>query len=199
MALPGMAPGGVAAAAPSFDAGHLLSLCSGLGGVRELPGGGAAYVRDDDALDCLVDIQRFLRRDDPATRDVVRQLADWSTLRGHVVPLMCTYSANFDLLFNATKARACLRLRVLRVCALSRACARCEARSARWTLCAHARPAAARAARGGVAPRRTPAAHACVFCVFARRFSAATRSRPLRRLPSPHATSTLIRPRWPSS
>lgn len=80
-------------------------MCSGLGGVRELPGGGSAYVRDDDALDCLVDLQRFLRRDDPATRDCVRQLADWATLRGHIIPLMCTYASNFDLLFNATKAR----------------------------------------------------------------------------------------------
>ncbi len=101
MAAPAVAP------PPSFDSGHLLSLCSGLGGVRELPGGaGTAYVRDDDALECLVDIQRFLRRDEPTQRAVVCQLAEWNTLRGHIVPLMCAYSSNFDLLFNATKARA---------------------------------------------------------------------------------------------
>ena len=97
----------VAPAAPkTFDEGHLLSLCSGLGGVRELPDGSTAYVRDDEALDCLVDIQRFLRRDDPARRAVVCQLAEWNTLRGHIVPLMCTYASDFDLLFNATKVRA---------------------------------------------------------------------------------------------
>ena len=93
-------------AAPTLDTGHLLSLCSGLGGVRDLPSGGSAYVRDEEALESLVDLQRFLRRDDPATRDCVRQLADWATLRGHIIPLMCTYASNFDLLFNATKARA---------------------------------------------------------------------------------------------
>jgi hypothetical protein len=104
---------------PAFDSGHLLSLCSGLGAVRELPGGGSAYVRDDEALDCLVDLQRFLRRDDPSTRDCVRQLADWATLRGHIIPLMCTYAANFDLLFNATKVRASCDAHSLRMGALA--------------------------------------------------------------------------------
>jgi hypothetical protein len=150
---PGAPPPG--AARPGLDSGHLLSLCSGLGAVRELAGGGCAYVRDAEALDCLLDIQRFLRRDDPATRHVVCQLADWNTLRGHVVPLMCTYAANFDLLFNATKVRApapgaCL-------CLLARGSAAGAAR-ARMRLRAPRRARVGRAQRHRAAARRAPRA-----------------------------------------
>ncbi len=90
---------------PSFDVGQLLSLCSGLGGVKKLSNGAVCYVAEEDALECLLDIQRFLRRDEPATRDVVCKLAEWNTLRQHVVPLLVTYASKFDLLFNATKVR----------------------------------------------------------------------------------------------
>ena len=86
--------------------GLLLSLVSGLGSVKQLADGSAAYVADEQCLDCLYDIQRFLRRDEPATRDVVCQLSDWNALRQHFVPLLVTYASKFDVAFNATKARA---------------------------------------------------------------------------------------------
>jgi Timeless protein len=92
---------------PPFDVGLLLSLVSGLGSVKQLADGSAAYVADEQCLDCLYDIQRFLRRDEPATRDVVCQLSDWNALRQHFVPLLVTYASKFDVAFNATKVRAC--------------------------------------------------------------------------------------------
>ena len=107
----GAAPGGGAAAvpaAPLFDVGLLLGLVSGLGSVKQLADGSAAYVADDEVLDCLYDIQRFLRRDEPASRGVVCQLADWNVLRQHVVPLLVTYASKFDIAFNAVKVRHAL-------------------------------------------------------------------------------------------
>jgi len=98
-------------AAASFDEGELLSLCSGLGSTQTLSDGTLCYVREEDCLGCLLDIQRFLRRDEPATRDVVCKLAEWNVLRQHVVPLLITYASKFELLFNATKARAAQRKR----------------------------------------------------------------------------------------
>jgi hypothetical protein len=104
---PPRAGGAVAApappAAPLFDVGLLLGLVSGLGSVRQLADGSAAYVADDEVLDCLYDIQRFLRRDEPSSRGVVCQLADWNVLRQHVVPLLVTYASKFDVAFNAVK------------------------------------------------------------------------------------------------
>ena len=93
---------------PPFDVGLLLSLVSGLGSVKQLADGSAAYVADEQCLDCLYDIQRFLRRDEPATRDVVCQLSDWNALRQHFVPLLVTYASKFDVAFNATKVRVCV-------------------------------------------------------------------------------------------
>jgi hypothetical protein len=91
---------------PPFDTGLLLSLCAGLGGVSPLAdGSGSAFVAGEEALACLQDLQRLLRRDEPATRDVVLTLAAWNTLEGKLVPLLVSYASNFELLFNAAKAR----------------------------------------------------------------------------------------------
>jgi len=98
----------MAAAAPAdgLDEGLLLSLVSGLGGLQELKGeAGSVFVAHEDALGCLLDLQRFLRRDPPEARPCLVKLASWNVLEGKVLPLLVGYASNFELLFNAAKAR----------------------------------------------------------------------------------------------
>lgn len=85
-----------------FDEGLLLSLTNQLGSVQEVDGL-AVYVADEDCLACLGDISRFLRRDDPKTRDVIIALSDWNIMRSHVVPIILQYNKEPEMLLAATK------------------------------------------------------------------------------------------------
>ena len=90
----------------SVDEGLLLSLVTGLGSFHKFPDGASAFVADEDALACLLDLQRLLRRDEPERRETLCRLAAWNTLEGKVLPLLVGYASNFELLFNSAKVRA---------------------------------------------------------------------------------------------
>jgi len=53
---------------------------------------------------CLKDLQRFLRKDDPDTRDVFFKLGAFDTARKDLVPLLVTYPHDQPIVYNA---RAC--------------------------------------------------------------------------------------------
>lgn len=51
--------------------------------------------------DSLKDLQRFLRRDDPQTRDVFKQVCKWSTVSKDLVPIIEHCQDNHVLVINA--------------------------------------------------------------------------------------------------
>ena len=51
--------------------------------------------------DCLKDLQRFLREDDPRTRDAFFTVGQYKTARSDLVPLITTYAADTDIVYNA--------------------------------------------------------------------------------------------------
>lgn len=46
----------------------------------------------------LNDIVRMLRRDNPETKDVLKQLGAWSTLQKDLIPLIITYRSDKELI-----------------------------------------------------------------------------------------------------
>ena len=55
--------------------------------------------------DCLKDLQRFLREDDPRTRDAFFTIGQYKTARTDLVPLITTYAGDTDIVYNARAAR----------------------------------------------------------------------------------------------
>ena len=51
--------------------------------------------------ECLKDLQRFLRHDDPATRDAFFVLGKAQTTRLHLIPLITRYAEDADIVYNA--------------------------------------------------------------------------------------------------
>ena len=51
--------------------------------------------------ECLKDLQRFLRQDHPATRPAFTALSKYNVARADLVPLIVTYPADVELVFNA--------------------------------------------------------------------------------------------------
>ena len=51
--------------------------------------------------ECLKDLQRFLREDDPRTRDAFFTVGQYKTARVDLVPLITTYAAETDIVYNA--------------------------------------------------------------------------------------------------
>jgi timeless len=49
----------------------------------------------------LKNLQRFLRRDDPESRDIFMQLGKWNTIRQDILPIIISYRDQFDLVLNA--------------------------------------------------------------------------------------------------
>lgn len=87
-----------------YDEGLLLSITNQLGSVQEVDGR-VVYVADEDCLACLGDMARFLRRDNPKTREVVLALSAWNVMRAHIVPIILQYNKEHEMLLAATKAR----------------------------------------------------------------------------------------------
>lgn len=52
------------------------------------------------STDNLKDLQRFLRRDDPHTREVFKQLCKWNVVSRDLIPLMENYQDDRNLVIN---------------------------------------------------------------------------------------------------
>ena len=97
-----------AAAAPSHpgqgrpiqDEDLLISVSGGLGRYDEEAN---VYRKDADCLECLKDLQRFLRRDDQYHREVFHRLGQWDLVSTDIVPLIVHYQDDQDVVYNALK------------------------------------------------------------------------------------------------
>uniref|UniRef100_A0A7S3UDF9 DEK-C domain-containing protein n=1 Tax=Picocystis salinarum TaxID=88271 RepID=A0A7S3UDF9_9CHLO len=92
------------------DVDLLIAVVGGLGKKgeeEEEEGGGGSgrgnYQADEDCVNCLKDLQRFLRRDDPHTRDAFHMLCTWNVPKNHVLPILKGYHDQFEYAYNALK------------------------------------------------------------------------------------------------
>ncbi|XP_065868889.1 uncharacterized protein [Euphorbia lathyris] len=82
----------------------LSLVCSGLG-IDELdePGNRIGYSKGENCLENLKDLLRFLRRDDPDTREVFMQVCKWKIVSKDLIPIIQYYQVERSLVLNAVK------------------------------------------------------------------------------------------------
>lgn len=51
--------------------------------------------------DCLKDLQRFLRHDDPVTREAFMHLGRQNIVKSDLIPLIMQYVEEMDIVYNA--------------------------------------------------------------------------------------------------
>ncbi|XP_027367392.1 protein timeless homolog [Abrus precatorius] len=87
-----------------MDTEGLSLICAGLGTVEEdLQNNRIGYTKGEYCLDNLKDLLRFLRRDDPQTRDVFKQVCKWNIVSKDLIPIIEYYHEDRNLLLNAVK------------------------------------------------------------------------------------------------
>ncbi|GLC44839.1 hypothetical protein PLESTF_001102100 [Pleodorina starrii] len=91
----------------------LMSVSHGLGKwMQDTTTGQKVYVKDQDCIGCLKDLQRFLRRDDPDIRSVFTKLGEWRIAAGDLLPLLITYPHDKDITLQAVKVLTYLTMPV---------------------------------------------------------------------------------------
>ncbi|KAF8413264.1 hypothetical protein HHK36_001240 [Tetracentron sinense] len=87
-----------------MDLEGLSTICAGLGLVEEDEHGARiGYSKSEFCLDNLKDLLRFLRRDDPQTRDVFKQVCKWNTVSKDLIPIIEHCQDDRNLVINAVK------------------------------------------------------------------------------------------------
>lgn len=82
----------------------LSVVCAGLGcASQDADGRRNGYIKSDNCLENLKDLQRFLRRDHPQTRDVFKQLGKWNTVSQDLIPIIEKYRDETELVMNTVK------------------------------------------------------------------------------------------------
>ncbi|KAH9307878.1 hypothetical protein KI387_035789, partial [Taxus chinensis] len=82
----------------------LSVVCAGLGCASEDTNGRRnGYIKSDNCLENLKDLQRFLRRDHPQTRDVFKQLGKWNTMSQDLIPIIEHYRDEPETIINTVK------------------------------------------------------------------------------------------------
>ncbi|KAK6925919.1 Timeless, N-terminal [Dillenia turbinata] len=87
-----------------MDTEGLSVICSGLGIIEEdEEGNRIGYEKDEFCSDNLKDLLRFLRRDDPQTREVFKQVCKWNTVGKDLIPIIEHCQNDRNLVLNALK------------------------------------------------------------------------------------------------
>lgn len=82
----------------------LSVVCAGLGcASQDTDGRRNGYIKSETCLENLKDLQRFLRRDHPQTRDVFKQLGKWNTVSQDLIPIIEKYRDETELVMNTVK------------------------------------------------------------------------------------------------
>lgn len=83
---------------------NLSFICGGLGVIEEDDDGNQiGYTPGEYCLDNLKDLLRFLRRDDPETREVFKQVCKWNIVGKDILPIVQYHQNDTTLLLNAVK------------------------------------------------------------------------------------------------
>ncbi|KAK9842310.1 hypothetical protein WJX81_005935 [Elliptochloris bilobata] len=96
--------------AEELDLELLISVTGGLGSWQRVENDGLVYCKTDDTLDCLKDLQRFLRRDDVVRREAFFALGQYGVAKSDLVSLITTYPEDTELVYNALKVVTFLTL-----------------------------------------------------------------------------------------
>ncbi|PSC68202.1 calcium-translocating P-type PMCA-type [Micractinium conductrix] len=89
----------------------LASIASGgLGSWVSDAAGSTVYVKSDDCVGCLRDLQRFFRGDDPEGRPAFFAVSKYNFTRSDLVPLICAYPDDADVVYNALKVATFLTM-----------------------------------------------------------------------------------------
>ncbi|XP_059434637.1 uncharacterized protein LOC132167643 isoform X2 [Corylus avellana] len=87
-----------------MDTEGLSVICAGLGIAEEDENGNRiGYIKGEYCLDNLKDLLRFLRRDDPQTRDVFKQVCKWNIVSKDLIPIIEHCQDDSSLVLNAVK------------------------------------------------------------------------------------------------
>ncbi|MED6218463.1 hypothetical protein PIB30_026798 [Stylosanthes scabra] len=87
-----------------MDTEGLSLICAALGTVEEDDQGNRiGYTKGEYCVDNLKDLLRFLRRDDPQTRDVFKQVCKWNKVSKDLIPIIEYYHEDRNLFLNAVK------------------------------------------------------------------------------------------------
>ncbi|OWM79610.1 hypothetical protein CDL15_Pgr023022 [Punica granatum] len=87
-----------------MDMQGLSAICAGLGDVKEDNNGNrVGYKKGQYCLDNLKDLLRFLRRDDPQSRQVFKQVCKWNTSSKDLIPIIEHCQDDRNLVLNAVK------------------------------------------------------------------------------------------------
>ncbi|KAL5813132.1 hypothetical protein ACOSQ3_028082 [Xanthoceras sorbifolium] len=87
-----------------MDMEGLSVICAGLGIIDEDEGGNRiGYSTGEYCLDNLKDLLRFLRRDDPQTREVFKQVCKWNIVSKDLIPIIEHCQDDRNLVLNAVK------------------------------------------------------------------------------------------------
>ncbi|CAI0449791.1 unnamed protein product, partial [Linum tenue] len=82
----------------------LSLICAGLGIAEEDDDGNRiGYSKGEQCLENLKDLVRFLRRDDPQTREVFKQVCKWNIVAKDLIPMFQYCQDDRDLVLNAVK------------------------------------------------------------------------------------------------
>lgn len=76
---------------------------TGLGRWIELEDGTRSYVKDDDCVACLKDLQGFFRHDDPEYRHAFFAIHKYNFAKTDLVPLLVTYPDDYEVVYNTLK------------------------------------------------------------------------------------------------
>ncbi|GLT35849.1 hypothetical protein SLA2020_102660 [Shorea laevis] len=91
----------------------LSFICNGLGIILEDDKGNrVGYDRGENCLDNLKDLLRFLRRDDPQTREVFKQVCKWNIVSKNLIPIIENCQDDRSLVLNAVKVLVFLSMPV---------------------------------------------------------------------------------------
>ncbi|KAL4855933.1 Protein timeless [Chlorella vulgaris] len=94
-----------------LDLELLASIASGgLGSWQTDSQGHSVYVKSDDCIGCLHDLQRFFRYDDPEERPSFFAVSKYNFARSDLVPLIITYPDDYDVVYNALKVATFLTM-----------------------------------------------------------------------------------------
>uniref|UniRef100_A0A7N0TEM8 Timeless N-terminal domain-containing protein n=1 Tax=Kalanchoe fedtschenkoi TaxID=63787 RepID=A0A7N0TEM8_KALFE len=87
-----------------MDLEGLSMICAGLGSTEEDDEGNkVGYTKSQHCLENLKDLMRFLRRDDPQTREVFMQVSKWNIVAKDLIPIIENYHDDYNLVLNVVK------------------------------------------------------------------------------------------------
>jgi len=95
------------------DEEELLLILAGMGTFHEAPDGAPPeYLIGEECKDCISDLQRYLRRDDPMKLAATRAVGSWRVLQNHLIPLLrVTADSDSKLCFEVLKVVVKLTLK----------------------------------------------------------------------------------------